>query len=169
MLNTLVCCFSVLVLYEFIEMLSESLMETWWLKCDVPFLFADKSMLFTTRLKTLTLAKVLIPTFWHCLSLRPVKNNKILNNDQWFILSLNVSQPISSWCFISIPLENLRNPGFALAWDMLREMMFCQHILNHSSTNPTKWSNTLKRFVGCLPTNWLSVFDHFVGLVLKGF
>ena len=32
----------------------------------------------------------------------------------------------------------------------------------------TKWSNTLKQFVGKLPTNCLSVFDHFVGLALKG-
>ena len=31
-----------------------------------------------------------------------------------------------------------------------------------------KWSNTLKQFVGKLPTNCLSVFDHFVGLALKG-
>ena len=29
------------------------------------------------------------------------------------------------------------------------------------SANPTKWSNTLKKFV-------LSVFDYFVGLTLKG-
>ena len=31
------------------------------------------------------------------------------------------------------------------------------------SANPAKWSNTLKQFVGCL-----TVFNHFVGLVLKG-
>ena len=36
------------------------------------------------------------------------------------------------------------------------------------SAGPTKWSNTFKPFVGKLPTNSLSVFDHFVGLVLKG-
>ena len=36
------------------------------------------------------------------------------------------------------------------------------------SANPTKWSNTLKQFVGNLPTNCLSVFDHFVKLALKG-
>ena len=35
------------------------------------------------------------------------------------------------------------------------------------SANPTKLSNTLKQFVGNLPTNCLSVFDRFVGLVLK--
>ena len=45
---------------------------------------------------------------------------------------------------------------------------FFQNQLNPLSTNPTKWSNTLKQFVGKLPTNCLSVFDHFVGLVLKG-
>ena len=42
------------------------------------------------------------------------------------------------------------------------------NILNPLSVNPTKWSNTLKQFVGKLPTNCLSVFDHFVGLALKG-
>ena len=35
--------------------------------------------------------------------------------------------------------------------------------------NSTKWSNTLKQFVGKLPANILSVVDHFVGLALKGF
>ena len=36
------------------------------------------------------------------------------------------------------------------------------------SANPKKWSNTLKQFVSNLPTNCLSVFDHFVKSVLKG-
>ena len=40
--------------------------------------------------------------------------------------------------------------------------------LNPLSANPTKRSNTLKQFVGNLPTNCLSVFDHFMKLVLKG-
>ena len=39
---------------------------------------------------------------------------------------------------------------------------------NPFSANFTKWSNTLKQFVGNLPTNCLSVFDHFVELALKG-
>ena len=43
-----------------------------------------------------------------------------------------------------------------------------QNLFNPSSANLTKWSNTLKQFVGKLPTNCLSVFDHFVGLALKG-
>ena len=42
---------------------------------------------------------------------------------------------------------------------------FC---INPLSANPTKSSNTLKQFVGKLPTNCLSVFDHFVILALKG-
>ena len=40
--------------------------------------------------------------------------------------------------------------------------------VNPLSANPTKWSNTLKKFVGKLPTNCLSLFDHFVNLALKG-
>ena len=39
---------------------------------------------------------------------------------------------------------------------------------NPLSTNPIKWPNTLKQFVGNLPTNCLSVFGYFVNLVLKG-
>ena len=40
--------------------------------------------------------------------------------------------------------------------------------INSLSASLTKWSNTLKQFVGKLPTNCLSVFDHFVRLALKG-
>ena len=36
------------------------------------------------------------------------------------------------------------------------------------SANPIKWLNPLKQFVDKLPTNCLSVFDHFMGLALKG-
>ena len=39
---------------------------------------------------------------------------------------------------------------------------------NPLSANPTKWSNTLKQFVGNLPTNCFCAFDHFVILALKG-
>ena len=39
--------------------------------------------------------------------------------------------------------------------------------INYSlSANPTKWSNTLKQFVGEFPTNCLSVFDDFMGLTI---
>ena len=37
---------------------------------------------------------------------------------------------------------------------------FCFLRFNTLSANPTKWSN--------LPTHCLNVFDHFVGLALKG-
>ena len=43
-----------------------------------------------------------------------------------------------------------------------------ENFINHLNTNPTEWSNTLKRFVGKLPMNCLSVFDRFVGWRLKG-
>ena len=39
---------------------------------------------------------------------------------------------------------------------------------NPLSVNPTKSSNTLKKFVGKLPMNCLSVFGHSVKLALKG-
>ena len=38
---------------------------------------------------------------------------------------------------------------------------------NPLSVNITEWLNRLKQFVDKLPTNCLSVFDHFVGLALK--
>ena len=54
-------------------------------------------------------------------------------------------------------------------------LFFCQYsfdilavYFNPSSANPTKWSNTLKQVIVKLPSNCLSVFDHFVGLALKG-
>ena len=50
----------------------------------------------------------------------------------------------------------------------LRKYRQFSGIINPLSANPTKWSNTLKQFVGKLPTNCLSVFDHFVEFALKG-
>ena len=41
-------------------------------------------------------------------------------------------------------------------------------VQNPLSANPTKWPNTLKQFVAKFPTNYLSVFDHFLKLALKG-
>ena len=40
-------------------------------------------------------------------------------------------------------------------------------LFNPLSANPTKWSNTLKKFVSNLLTNCWSVFDDFVKLALK--
>ena len=61
-----------------------------------------------------------------------------------------------------------------MAWKLTKftpvfvSLTFLSFTLNPLSSNPTKWSNTLKQFVGKLPTNRLSVFYHFVGLALKG-
>ena len=61
-------------------------------------------------------------------------------------------------CFFSIWKELLRKSAQKTA----------QKSFNPLSANPTKWPNTLKQFVGKLPTNCLSVFGHFVNLALKG-
>ena len=39
--------------------------------------------------------------------------------------------------------------------------LYSHRKFNPLGANPTKWSNTLKQFVGNLATNCLSVFDHF--------
>ena len=68
-------------------------------------------------------------------------------------------------------MENLIFCAVSLAfWSLGIAAKFYFLILskfNPLSVNPTKWSNTLKQFVGILPTNCLSVFDYFVGLALK--
>ena len=52
--------------------------------------------------------------------------------------------------------------------DFLSKMERFVKTVNPLSANPTQWSNTLKQFVGNLPTNCFSAFDHFVKLALKG-
>ena len=42
------------------------------------------------------------------------------------------------------------------------------YLLNPLNAKPIKGSNTFKQFVGKVPTNCLSVFDHFIGLALEG-
>ena len=49
------------------------------------------------------------------------------------------------------------------------ESSIFKHNVNPLSVNPAKWSNTLKQQNGQPhSSNCLSVFDHFVGLALKG-
>ena len=55
-----------------------------------------------------------------------------------------------------------------LTLDRNHEIIWLWLIVNSLSPNPIKWSNTLKQFVGNMPTNCLSVFDHFEGLALRG-
>ena len=52
--------------------------------------------------------------------------------------------------------------------DFLSKMERFVKTVNPLSANPTQWSNTLKQFVGNLPTNCFSVFDYFMKLALKG-
>ena len=65
------------------------------------------------------------------------------------------------------------SPGSSPAHGVL-EICNSENLWQSSGDNPlsacptTKWSNTLKQFVGKKLINCLSVFDHFVGLVLKG-
>ena len=58
-------------------------------------------------------------------------------------------------------ISHLDNPTFKVL-DGFPEL------INPPSANPPKWSNTLRQFVAKLSTNCLSVFGHFVGLMLKG-
>ena len=48
------------------------------------------------------------------------------------------------------------------------EKLFHQVKFNSLSVNPTMWSKTLKQFDGFCRQIVRSVFDHFVGLALKG-
>ena len=56
---------------------------------------------------------------------------------------------------------------FTMHTNNKRYIYFFPALISPLSANPTKWPNTLKIFVGKLPTNCLSVFDHFVKLALK--
>ena len=77
-----------------------------------------------------------------------------------------------------LPFEIYQHTGFILAVTNISKMnsnstsstykIYSKITLNPLRANPTKWSNTLKQFVGNLPTNCLSVFNHFVGLAFKG-
>ena len=60
----------------------------------------------------------------------------------------------------------LRKSQLELFNKLIEENAF--NFFNSLNANYTKWSNTLKQFVGKLSTNCLSVFDHFVKLALKG-
>ena len=61
----------------------------------------------------------------------------------------------------------MRGAGRVKMWKGIEQTPDTQK-LNPLSANLTKWSNTLKQFIGNLATNCLSVFDHFVKLALKG-
>ena len=61
--------------------------------------------------------------------------------------------------------------GFTIQWHFwFIKTIIIHHLktMNPLSAKPTKCSNTLKHLVGKLPTNCLSLFDHLLGLALKG-
>ena len=62
----------------------------------------------------------------------------------------------------------LSTKGTGAAGGTCFNLFWCAAFFNPLNANSKKWSNTLKQFVGNLPTNCLSVFDHFVILALKG-
>ena len=83
------------------------------------------------------------------------------------------SQGLTSWPVRESALQKLISRTSSLI-DILTGLIssnsrrwYCA-MLTPLSVNPTKWSNPLKQFVGNLPKNCLSVFDHFVKLALKG-
>ena len=65
---------------------------------------------------------------------------------------------------IKIKIQNLRRNRESNSF----RKTFKQFEFKLLSTNFTKWPNTLKQFVGNFSTNCLSVFDHFLKLVVKG-
>ena len=66
-------------------------------------------------------------------------------------------------CFVKRSILNVRLDSEYSSTDTYSKD-FSTSWLNPLCANPTKQSNTLKQ----KPTNCLSVFDHFLGLVLKG-
>ena len=65
-------------------------------------------------------------------------------------------------------------PHYVIPKNQYSEMYFCfwndfvsAYIINPLSTNPTKWWNTLKQFVGKLPTNCFSVWPFCGGWNLR--
>ena len=101
----------------------------------------------------------------HIFSSIPIVHFEQLN--VFFLHNLN---PLHLSCFRFLHLSCLRQPIKNIKKKRRRKKLNMQcvkskcHIdfsnVNPLSTNPTKWSNTLKQ---CL-----SVFDHSVGLTLKG-
>ena len=67
-----------------------------------------------------------------------------------------------------IILQNQAGTTHSSNGNSIHQLLAKALFVNPLSANPTKWPNTLKQFVGKLPTNCLSVFGHFVGLALKG-
>ena len=71
------------------------------------------------------------------------------------------------WFVFACTIYNRKMNKSKLAWHIRGWIEWNYMEINPLSANPTKWPSTLKQFVAKLPTNCLSVFDHFVKLALK--
>ena len=70
-------------------------------------------------------------------------------------------------CLFNI-LKDKNEKTWKIEVSFARILFKTSYFINPLSANITKWSNTLKQFIGNLLTNCLSVFDHFVIVALKG-
>ena len=111
-----------------------------------------------------------------------ISKNTFFTEHLWTTASVSISFSLWKWdmeihAFLKTILvfllklkEHYRTAFFESSlsdvWSKLITSFFL--LINPLSGNPTKWSNTLKQFVGNLLANCLSVFDHFVVLALKG-
>ena len=118
----------------------------------------------------------LIPIFFEKLKYHSLGHKDYSRKLFWAVVVV-VDNTSDVWVIVS-PLVVSRNKVLVGSMDEVVETISIWQFLrlwygqfltvNPFSANFTKWSNTLKQFVGNFPTNCLSVFDHFVGLVLKG-
>ena len=79
-------------------------------------------------------------------------------------------EPITDHCSLLVTLMKKqinRSACKTREKHLLKKYIFVKLKVNPLNVKLTKWLNTLKQFVGNLPTNFLSVFGHFVGLALK--
>ena len=80
-----------------------------------------------------------------------------------FLCDKSVS--LSTWALHFVRVNFLK---IHVTYLLIIFQLFSFNDFNTLSANFTKWSNTLTQFVGKLPTNCLSVFDHLVGLARRG-
>ena len=73
-----------------------------------------------------------------------------------------------SWCVTRAWSESTLFFHENTLWRHCYKVIFLFKNVNPLNAKFIKWSNKLKQFIGKLPTNCLSVFDHFVGLAFKG-
>ena len=73
-----------------------------------------------------------------------------------------------SWNRRGMPSGTPLSIPWQLSFSHITKKWPAKHSIEKQNFNFTKRSNTFKQFVGNLPTNCLSVFDHFVRLALKG-